>query len=179
MERVKSQSKYTLKNNKSFDDLYALARSHFQIPERALTFTGHYNGHPLAKSFINLEAYAIKQKEIKKSIQVYIYYPKSLKKLELEKLLEKRCTDTSVDGFSDFADFPEFLHTSLHQTNTSLPQPVTSRPLTPLPQPVTPLPLTPLPKADTDKQSSQSNICNVCGCTTLNDSRCIRHAIIV
>ena len=161
MERVKSQSKYTLKNNKSFDDLHALARSNFQIPERTLTFMGHYNGHSLAKSFINLEAYAIKQKEIKKSIQVYIYYPKSLNKLEFEKLLEKPCTDSSVDDFSDFADFPEFLHTSLHQTNTSFPQPVTSRPLTPLPQ------------ADKDKQSSQSNICNVCGCTTLNDSRCI------
>ena len=78
--------KYKLKINKSFtpdvdrtveyDELHQLSRNHFKIPDNIETFLSSYHGKSLETNFGNIESYALHQKQKKKALHVYLYYPR-------------------------------------------------------------------------------------------------------
>ena len=95
MEKSKnrSQYKYTLKANKSItvdfskdQKIHDHARSIFQIPDSTKTFIGACKRDTLGETFATLYHYALSQKDKKKSILLYLYYPKTYAKLEMDRL---------------------------------------------------------------------------------------------
>ena len=98
MEKAKdrSQYKYTLKVNKSiavdfskdatYQQIHDNPRTIFQIPDSTKTFVGACKGDTLEETFATLYHYSLSQKDKKKSILLYLYYPKTYAKLEMDRL---------------------------------------------------------------------------------------------
>ena len=94
--KKRSQYKYTLKANKSitvdfskdatYQQIHDHARTIFQIPDSTKSFIGAYKVDTLEETFATLYHYALSQKDKKKSILLYLYYPKTYAKLEMDRL---------------------------------------------------------------------------------------------
>ena len=87
--------KYTLKNNASvsvdlpketkYDELHNIVRSH-KIIRKSETYLGSYSGKSF-QQYLNVEQIMLAQKVRKKSVEVYLFYPKSYSKLKHEEML--------------------------------------------------------------------------------------------
>ena len=94
--------KYTLKNNASFsvdlpkeakyDELHNYVRSHYKIIRKSETYLGSYSGNSF-QQYLNVEQMMLAQKVNKKSVQVYLFYPKSYNKLKHEEMLFRDVSD--------------------------------------------------------------------------------------
>ena len=113
--RCYDKNEYKLKLNRSFTkpfnrnatyrEIHAVAVGHFetgQVP----TFLGSYEGHKIERNFETLEHYALKRKDKKQAVKLYLYYPKSYQKLEWHKI----CSNLPLDDTSD-EELPSFIHT--------------------------------------------------------------------
>ena len=99
VKRNKTDLKYTLKANKSitvdfnkdttYSQLRNYARNHFQIPDSTKTFIAAYKGNSLEDSFETLRSCALKHADKKKSVLLYLYYPKTYAKLEFYRFINK------------------------------------------------------------------------------------------
>ena len=112
--------KYTLKLNKGFNDtfdrtssyshLHNVCREYFKIPEITETYLGYYNGSKIETSFLNLERFALKQKNKKKGLHLYLFYPLSYAKLQLKCILSGSSINTADDSSDNIDDIlPDFL----------------------------------------------------------------------
>ena len=108
------KKKYTLKLNKGFSGdfdrgtsyniMHNECRTYFKIPSKCETFLALYNGTKIEHSFVSLEHFALKQKDKKKSLQFYLYYPDSYSKLQFKSLLDNISSESS-ESIDDF-DIP-------------------------------------------------------------------------
>eukprot|EP00794_Sanderia_malayensis_P011605 gene11605-12800_t len=74
------EKKYTLKLNQSFseeverqatyNDIHALCRNKFDVPQNTATYLAHYNGVKIEESFTTVEDFAYRQRDKKKSTAV-------------------------------------------------------------------------------------------------------------
>ena len=88
--------KYTLKSNASFsvdlpketkyDELHNIVRSHYKIIRKSETYLGLYSGNGF-QQYLNVEQMMLAQNVKKKSMEVYLFYPKSYNKLKHEEML--------------------------------------------------------------------------------------------
>ena len=89
---------YVAKKNKSFSedcernatyhDLHDICRTHFDVLETISTYFGFYSGKKLGQ-FTNLAELSYTRKNSrKKSLHIYLYYPKKYGHLEFKKLLK-------------------------------------------------------------------------------------------
>ena len=103
------KNKYKLKLNKSFakpfnrnttyKEIYAVAVEHFETG-RVLTFLGSYEGHKIEGNFESLEHYALKRKDKKQAIKLFLYNPKSYQKLEWQEI----CSNFPIGDRDDTSD---------------------------------------------------------------------------
>ena len=91
------EMKYTLKNKVTFvkdypgdtkyNPIHNDAREHFKVPSITNTFLGEYkNPVSIEDSFPNVESYYSQSKAKKKSMLLYLYYPKTYSDLVSERL---------------------------------------------------------------------------------------------
>ena len=88
--------KYTLKKNAIFsidlpretkyDEFHNIVRSHYKIVRKSETYLGSYSGNSF-QQYLNVEQMMLAQNVKKKSVQVYLFYPKSYNKLKHEEML--------------------------------------------------------------------------------------------
>lgn len=98
---AKRNKSYTTdcKRLSSYDELHNISRQFYNVSSNVKTYLSAYNGVKIESKFIHLEHYALSQKEKKKSILLYLYYPKSFGNLEFKALLKKTNLE-HLDGFS-------------------------------------------------------------------------------
>lgn len=112
--------KYTLKNNKSYtndvskkmscEELHKMVREHYMISPARKTYLGLYDESSIQK--LTVEQVYAQQKQKKKALAVYLYYPKSYADLEFKKMVDMDYSRFS----SDEDDYPAF-----QSSNRSLP----------------------------------------------------------
>ena len=112
------KKKYTLKLNQSFseevqrqasyDDIHTLCRNNFDIPPHTATYLAHYNGVKIDGSFTTVENFAYQQRDKKKSLHLYLYYPHSYNSIKFKTLLHKVKEATSdLEEDSDLSNDDE------------------------------------------------------------------------
>ena len=67
--------------NATYKEIYAVAIEHFETG-RVPTFLGSYEGQKIEGNFETLENYALKRKDKRQAIKLYLYNAKSYQKLE-------------------------------------------------------------------------------------------------
>ena len=94
---------YVAKRNRSFtkdcqrsatyDELHNIARDYYHVQNATKTYLAQYNGKKIGDRLQNLERYVLFQKDKKKAVLLYLYYPHSHGKLELRKLQNSVSSD--------------------------------------------------------------------------------------
>ena len=77
---------FDLPNETKYDELHNIVRSHYKIIRKSETYLGSYSGNSF-QQYLNMEQMMLAQKVKKKSVQVYLFYPKSYNKLKHEEML--------------------------------------------------------------------------------------------
>ena len=72
--------------------MHQKAREYYHIPESSETYLATFYGKKIKTGFKDVGTYALAQKERKKAIQLYLYYPRSSWKLELHQM-KNDCDD--------------------------------------------------------------------------------------
>ena len=108
------KEKYTLKTNQGYTadvkkitlctELHESVREHYRIPNGRPTYLGLYNGKAIEMSWSLNELYQ-SQKEKKKSLQLYLYYPKSYADLEWRRLTQDSKDTSFSENDNDYTDF--------------------------------------------------------------------------
>lgn len=129
------KEKYTLKTNQGYvldveketscSQLHKQISDHYTIPRGRDTFIGHYSGKAIKANSTISEIFQ-QQKEKKKSLQVYLYYPKSFADLELKRMLQSYTDKSNDDSDSTSSEvevgitlpIPNFLQSNSLISNT-------------------------------------------------------------
>ena len=72
--------------NATYNELHQKAQEYYRIPESSETYLATFYGKKIETGFKDVGTYALAQKERKKRIQLYLYYPRSSWKLELHQI---------------------------------------------------------------------------------------------
>ena len=114
MSGVSKALKYTLKNNKSYadeiptnilyDDLHKRIRDHYMVSNARSTYIGLYDGSSIES--MTMDQVYMRQKSKKKSLALYLYYPKSFGDLEFKRMVDAM-PNTSSDDECDQPSLPE------------------------------------------------------------------------
>lgn len=74
--------------------MHPLARSYFKVSPAKKTYLAEFNRKNLTPdSFDNLEHYALLQKDRKKAIQMYLYYPDTHANPDITSMIRDKCND--------------------------------------------------------------------------------------
>ena len=111
-EKIKGKDQYRLKHQKLFtikldrsaisETLHNVIRNHYKIRAKKKTYLGDYKGQSVETTLTNAGSFAFGQKD-KRSLQLYLYYSKTLSKLQVDVLIEenKKTSSSSDDeGFN-------------------------------------------------------------------------------
>ena len=76
---MKNHKSFFLENEREciYDEQHTIARNRFGVRNGKETFLGLYNGTTLKETFVDVENFSMNQKDRKKGLQLYLYYPKS------------------------------------------------------------------------------------------------------
>ena len=112
LEKIKGKDQYHLKHQTSFtikldrggtyETLHNVIRNHYKIPAKTITYLGDYKGQTVETTFRDAASFAFAQRDKKRSLQLYLYYPKSFSKLQFDILLEE---NKKLSSSSDDEDF--------------------------------------------------------------------------
>ena len=91
-----------------YKEIHAVAVEHFKTRQLPM-FLGSHDGHKIEGNFETLEHYALKHKDKKQAIKLYLYYPNSYEKLEWQ----KNCSNLAIGDHDDTSDeeLPSYIHT--------------------------------------------------------------------
>ena len=111
-EKIKGKDQYWVKHQKFFtikldssaisETLHNVIRNHYKISAKRNTYLGDYKRQSVETTFTNAGSFAFRQKD-KRSLQLYLYYPKTFSKLQVDVLIEenKKISSSSDDeGFN-------------------------------------------------------------------------------
>ena len=101
---MKHQTLFTIKLDRSgtYDTLHNVIRNHYKIPAKTKTYLGGYKGQSVEITFRVAGSFAFAQRDKKRSLQLYLYYPKSFSKHQFDILLEE---SKKLSSSSDDEDF--------------------------------------------------------------------------
>ena len=101
---MKHQKSFTRKLDRSgtYETLHNVTRNHYKIPAKTKTYLGDYKGQSVETTFKDAASFAFIQRDKKRSLQLYLYYPKSLRKLRFDILLEENKKLSSSFDDEDF-----------------------------------------------------------------------------
>ena len=101
---MKHQKSFTIKLGRSgtYETLHNVTRNYYKIPAKTKTYLGDYKGQNVETTFRDAASFAFTQRDKKRSLQLYLYYPKSFSKLQFDILLEE---NKKLSSSSDDEDF--------------------------------------------------------------------------
>lgn len=100
-KRAKSTS-LDCSRSDTYNDLHRAARNHYKVAKCKRTYLGHFDGEQLnSDSFQNLEHLYLMQKDKKKALHLYLYYPDTYGNLEFKALLQSCEKDSESEDSDD------------------------------------------------------------------------------
>ena len=101
---MKHQKLFTIKLDRSAisETRHNVIRNHYKISAKRKTYLGDYKGQSVETTFTNAVSFAFRQKD-KRSLQLYLYYPKTFSKLQVDVLIEenkKTLSSSDDEGFN-------------------------------------------------------------------------------